>query len=785
MSGFKLLAIRPLDGCDRRFLKNLKPGIIYKFYQDYLFTDRDGNEISKENNNLQEKDLNVIKPENSINIYSTNTVNINVSTIVGENGSGKSSLIDFYNTICYFVAGYELKTISLTTQFSYDKLKYLLIFSIEYLESLKTFLNNELQISKIEVEKIEENELKKYSDEIVGYIESLAINFHLNITSLGNKEKENELLILLLKYIEEGNNIHFVNFNFSLIEISTIFTELNRKLINRIKYLKNDYDTGVIFDYEILNKFNFQLFYQKGEDVICLEKKFNEVSFIDEKFFYSILLNYSIHSLNSNQIGKWIFSLFHKNDGYQTPLVINPYRDEGVINVNRELKLSVDRLLFNIIDQLNNSKEAIILSKYKFNALILKRKLKDRERYPFDELEFDISDYQKLLNFIGKNPYKFKFYDKKNVLDYSLGYLIKKFGRISHTYIRHFYNIKEEPTGELLERVEKIQAWQNEKTIELLNENHKSHVTRKFFQTYNFLKNYEDYKKNLKFINSWDLDNLIFISNDEILSWIDYIKQNILKLGEDIETEDILSNLFPNIFEIDIEFEYENKKIKLSEMSSGEQQYIFNIQTITYHINNLKTIKENKKGESKIRNYNHVNIILDEIELYYHPQFQKNLVKDIIDSIIRLKSLNDMKNFNILFLTHSPFILSDMQSSKVLKLNDGNPLPIDDSKTFGANIHDILANEFFLQDGFMGEFSKQYIINLIEEINQLKEINSEENFKKYLIKVEVIDEPFIKYKLIETLEHKYTSSYKTENIDLMIKRKEIEIEQLRNKKRNG
>jgi hypothetical protein len=35
MSGFKLLAIRPLDGCDKQFLKNLQPGMIYKFYQDY------------------------------------------------------------------------------------------------------------------------------------------------------------------------------------------------------------------------------------------------------------------------------------------------------------------------------------------------------------------------------------------------------------------------------------------------------------------------------------------------------------------------------------------------------------------------------------------------------------------------------------------------------------------------------------------------------------------------------------------------------------------------------
>lgn len=38
MSGFKLLAIRPLNNCDSRFLKNLKPGEIYQFYNDFEFT---------------------------------------------------------------------------------------------------------------------------------------------------------------------------------------------------------------------------------------------------------------------------------------------------------------------------------------------------------------------------------------------------------------------------------------------------------------------------------------------------------------------------------------------------------------------------------------------------------------------------------------------------------------------------------------------------------------------------------------------------------------------------
>ena len=35
MSGFKLLAIRPVEGCDEKFLKNVYSGTVYSFYTDY------------------------------------------------------------------------------------------------------------------------------------------------------------------------------------------------------------------------------------------------------------------------------------------------------------------------------------------------------------------------------------------------------------------------------------------------------------------------------------------------------------------------------------------------------------------------------------------------------------------------------------------------------------------------------------------------------------------------------------------------------------------------------
>lgn len=77
-SGFKLLAIRPLKGCDSRFRNNLKEGVVYKFYQDYKYLDKTDEEISITNDNLRSPIIKVRVPKNEIDLYSQNDLKINV-----------------------------------------------------------------------------------------------------------------------------------------------------------------------------------------------------------------------------------------------------------------------------------------------------------------------------------------------------------------------------------------------------------------------------------------------------------------------------------------------------------------------------------------------------------------------------------------------------------------------------------------------------------------------------------------------------------------------------------
>lgn len=80
-----------------------------------------------------------------------------------------------------------------------------------------------------------------------------------------------------------------------------------------------------------------------------------------EHFFYTMVSNYSHYSYNiydfrsewvpaqgQNKTSDqrcWLYHIFHKNDGYRTPLVLNPYRSRGIIDINREAFLTQQRLI--------------------------------------------------------------------------------------------------------------------------------------------------------------------------------------------------------------------------------------------------------------------------------------------------------------------------------------------------------------------------------------------------------------------------------------------------------
>ena len=97
-------------------------------------------------------------------------------------------------------------------------------------------------------------------------------------------------------------------------------------------------------------------------------------------------------------------------------------------------------------------------------------------------------------------------------------------------------------------------------------------------------------------------------------------------------------------------------------------------------------------------------LLFDEGDLFYHPEWQREFVGDIID-LVKACAGEDMQ---IVFTTNSPFMMSDMLREDIVTLTRDKKDIDEDVLTFGQNIHTLLAHRFFL-DSTIGSVSESVI----------------------------------------------------------------------------
>lgn len=142
-----------------------------------------------------------------------------------------------------------------------------------------------------------------------------------------------------------------------------------------------------------------------------------------------------------------------------------------------------------------------------------------------------------------------------------------------------------------------------------------------------------------------------------------------------------------------------------SGMSTGEKAYLNLFSRIHHGLNTL--LKHPTIGKADL-----IYLLIDEPATGFHPQWQKEYLFKLLEFV---KARLDNK-FHIVISSHSSFLISDLQKEDVIALSN-NPSPYKIENTFGANIHELLADSFFLQDGFIGDFSKNKIEDLIKYLN--------------------------------------------------------------------
>ena len=150
------------------------------------------------------------------------------------------------------------------------------------------------------------------------------------------------------------------------------------------------------------------------------------------------------------------------------------------------------------------------------------------------------------------------------------------------------------------------------------------------------------------------------------------------------------------------------------ELSSGEKLFLNVLTNFSYTL-------------FRLPDYFRSVMLFDEIELSFHPNWQKRLLKSFIhiqDKISKSKKLY----LHLIFTSHSPFILSDLAKENVIFLKKGEQAyPFENKQTFGANIHTLLSHGFFMEDGLMGEFAKTKINNIINFHKKVEENEKNQN----------------------------------------------------------
>ena len=649
-------------------------------------------------------------------LQSKNGLSLSISAIVGENGSGKSSLVEFIirliNNFATSIFGEQNMTLAFEHLHYIDGVEGRLYFSIDGIPHMVSVENRSVTLESFSLQP-------------------------------GNKDEQ----------------------QFCAYNTPNIFD--------------NEQSREPVVDASPISEWRDR----KNEDLSIKEK-------LSKFFFYTLVNNYSIYAYNSfdykeentsleyeakirkkkyatDDERSWLNGIFHKNDGYQVPLVLSPYRDKGNININLENELSKERLMALMIMPkqnfrvINNHLEvrgiSISRKKYVYDAQRVRNKgyYKNLTQAGFDKIE------NMLLKMWGDviaedlSLYKNRRYYQE-AIDY-LTYKTLKISVLYSQYKRFFYVSHRNIRSKVDEK--QLQALVIRLSLD------KSHITRKIRHILAYIC-YGLYESQLEYDISVLSDKAKEIIDKEDAKGNPFGKQFIYGIDDLVP---------PPIFDIKIQLvdQQNGNDVAFETLSSGEKQQAFVVSSILYHLGNIESVfQDNNKNRIA---YSNVCIILEEIELYFHPQFQKNLIKYILDGIKQM-SFAHIKGIQLMIVTHSPFVLSDIPTSNILALEDGMQSKTE-LQTFGANIYDMLNTSFFLHNSTIGDFAQwligriililkvyenpQYGINMLNGGNEKNEVD-EEFMDKYLVAQENS-----KSWNMETIKHDYPQDYIGYLIDMI------------------
>ena len=166
-----------------------------------------------------------------------------------------------------------------------------------------------------------------------------------------------------------AEHLHFIDYVYASLAFQIngriyVLEEKGRKIT--LTYFKRSIHSGKRF--EIIERIPI-LNGNIRNDRLCLLGKDPRGRRMLKSLFYTLVCNYSLYGFNfreyldeqtpherllclnkkvsenpEDESHSWLTGIFHKNDGYQTPIVLHPMRSDGKLNVNSENHLANERM---------------------------------------------------------------------------------------------------------------------------------------------------------------------------------------------------------------------------------------------------------------------------------------------------------------------------------------------------------------------------------------------------------------------------------------------------------
>lgn len=210
--------------------------------------------------------------------------------------------------------------------------------------------------------------------------------------------------------------------------------------------------------------------------------------------------------------------------------------------------------------------------------------------------------------------------------------------------------------------------------------------------------------------------------------------------------------------------------VPIGRMSSGERQFMYSMSSLVFHALNILSVRQSDRI-----GYNNILMILDEVEICYHPEYQRTLIFNLM-SVLKQSSISSRGSVYVLMTTHSPFILSDIPKDNILYLKDGEQ---QDSESFinpfCANVNDILKQSFFLNEGFIGSYAQKKIESLVRFLTKFEEGRDVVDMTNAQKLINMVGDPVIKENLQVMLDEFFEAHPQYDTSD----RKQERIKELR------